>query len=203
MNTRLGGKPLERTALLSTDFRFTVVLLAVIIATVFIAARSYSVADEVGKELPQANWMALQGHIDIRSSSATVGTDVPIRITLRNSGPVPMKLHLGSPWSNYSTVLWITNADGSVFKQNANSSLADSLGTERFILKPGESFVLSWNRNAWSGLSNWGYRIDKPGSYTIHVRPHALGFNFSSSLPDSSIAEAKTTIVMKNPNTKQ
>lgn len=189
--------------LLSRTFRFTAVSLAMIFAIVLIAARSYSIADEVGKELPQADWTALKGHIDVRSSSATVGTDVPIRITLENSGLVPMKLHLGSPWSNYSTVLWITNADGSVLRQNTNSSLADSLGTERFILNPGESFVLSWNRNAWSGLSNWGYRIDKPGSYTIHVRPNALGFNFSSSSPDSAIVEATATIVMKNPNTKE
>jgi hypothetical protein len=174
-------------------------IFAIVIA-ISMGLRTSSSADVVGQELPEASWSSLHCRVEVGLGPFAVNTDVPIRITIKNAGAVPMKIDLGSPWSYFSDQLSISDSSGAIVARNVHGNIADNTGGAGFILKPAQSFVLSWYGQKWSGLSNWGYKFDKPGTYTVHVRPYVIGNNFSSRFPDNSISQATTTFVVQDTN---
>lgn len=179
------------------SFNTKIFVLAIAIS---MGLQTSSSADVVGQELPEANWSALHCRVEVGLGPFAVNTDVPIRITIKNAGAVPMKIDLGSPWSYFSDQLWISDSSGAIVARNLHGNIADNSGGAGFILEPAQSFVLSWYGQKWSGLSNWGYKFDKPGTYTVHVRPYVIGQNFSTRFPDNSISQATTTFVVQDTN---
>jgi hypothetical protein len=103
------------------------------------------------------------------------GEPIKVRLTLRNVSAEAVRFGVDVPREYVN--LRVTDSDGrelvkdkKLFRQLSTSSK----GRER-TLKGGGELVLKWEDNEWMSLQDWGYRISKPGRYTITGAPYVHG----------------------------
>jgi hypothetical protein len=104
-----------------------------------------------------------------------VGEPIKVRLTLRNISAEAVWFGMGVPREYVN--LRVTDSDGRELvkdKKLFRQLLMTSRGGER-ELKGGGELVLKWEDDEWMNLQDWGYRISKPGRYTITGAPYVHG----------------------------
>jgi hypothetical protein len=118
------------------------------------------------------------------------GDRINIRIGIHNRGSIGMGLVLTSPW--VGSTLFVTDANGNRLKPIHPKNAADYPDTHGYSLYPGKTVYLEWQGKEYFDLSNWGYELTEPGTYTITGIPLT---SVSYMVPDTSTVRSNSLTI--------
>ena len=132
--------------------------------------------------------------IQAEKGSYHVGDPVVIRVGLTNTSATPITLDRETPWGG--SVLLITDSDGAPIATVSHKDSASPADVTTFSIDPKQTIWLTWEAKDYWPLDHWGYRLDKPGTYTIIGLPSVIGPNLTV---DGSTLRSNTVTIKIEP----
>ena len=147
--------------------------LMMLLITAFIAcAQNFGLADTSAQN---AAHPVTTGVVVVVASDRTAyssGDAIRIRVGLKNSSSSDAQLGVYSPW--YATKLIIHDANGNLVSPAKDADTRSYSKQYVTVVKPGQTYVPTWDGNEWWDIGRWGYDLEKPSSYTIEATPAEL-----------------------------
>jgi hypothetical protein len=115
--------------------------------------------------------------IQAQQGSYHAGDPVLIRVGLTNTSATPITLDEETPWGG--SVLLVTDGSGAPIATVAHKDSTAPAQVHTISIDPKQTVWLSWDSKDYWPLDHWGYRLDKPGTYTIIGLPSVIGPNLT------------------------
>ena len=132
--------------------------------------------------------------IQAEKGSYHVGDPVVIRVGLTNTSSTPITLDRETPWGG--SVLLITDSNGAPIATVSHKDSTSPAQVSTISIDPKQTVWLNWDSKDYWPLDHWGYRLDKPGTYTIIGLPSVVGPNLTV---DGSTLRSNTVTIKIEP----
>ena len=132
--------------------------------------------------------------IQAEKGSYHAGDPVVIRVGLTNTSSTPITLDRETPWGG--SVLLITDSSGAPIATVSHKDSTSPAQVTTISIDPKQTVWLNWDSKDYWPLDHWGYRLDKPGTYTIIGLPSVVGPNLTV---DGSTLRSNTVTIRIEP----
>jgi len=120
--------------------------------------------------------------LQLDRANYNVGDPIKLRVGMKNTSGSVIEVFNGSPWVEAAIV--VRGADDNVISPSGAPDFVTYHGLQgggaRKIL-PGQTLTFDWQLSEWADVSHWGYKLDKPGKYSISAIPAANGYIIAGS----------------------
>lgn len=114
-------------------------------------------------------------HVRIETARASYSTSdtIAVRLTLTNTGAVPLEVSGTPPWR--AVQLIVTGADGRPVTPSMPKDFRHFISTRTLVMDPAKPIVLGYGGQRWTALQSFGYGPLAPGQYTLTAVPLVQG----------------------------
>lgn len=123
----------------------------------------------------QAKRFARSVHVLIETSQSAyrIGEPIGVRVSLVNTSD--QRIAFFSSGTQYDVDLIVAGSDGQRVKATGHKVPPAASSGAPAVLLAGQTVPWGWREGDWMYLSEWGYELREPGTYTIRGLPR-LGF---------------------------
>jgi hypothetical protein len=144
----------------------------------------------------QAKRFAKDVHVllEARQSGYRVGEPIAIRVSLVNTSD--QRIAFFSSGTNYDVGLIVTGSDGQLVEATGHMPPPPATSGAPAVLLARQTAPWGWREDDWMYLSDWGYELPDPGTYTIRALPQ-LGF--PGLVPDNRTVRSNALTITLTP----